>query len=118
MFGAARSLEQLGRFDEARALYEDFIAANPDNEQVPQAESGLLFLKKAERAKNNPTPAVAAPAAAALPEPNSDNAEAGVEAVFVTEAVLFLVAAGLALRIGRPARSGRAIESLSVRHAI
>ncbi|MGF3021346.1 BCD family MFS transporter [Methylobacterium aquaticum] len=39
-------------------------------------------------------------------------------AVFVTEAALFLVAAGLAYRIGRPSVSARAIESLSVRHAI
>ena len=54
VFGAARCLEQLDRFDEARALYEDFIAANPDSDQLAQAESGLLFLKKAERAKNAP----------------------------------------------------------------
>lgn len=54
VFGAARCLEQLDRFDDARALYEDFIAANPDSEQLAQAESGLLFLKKAERAKNAP----------------------------------------------------------------
>ena len=54
VFGAARCLEQLDRFAEARALYEDFIAANPDSDQLAQAESGLLFLKKAERAKNAP----------------------------------------------------------------
>ncbi|AWB20200.1 MFS transporter [Methylobacterium currus] len=39
-------------------------------------------------------------------------------AVFVTEAALFLVAAGLAYRIGRPERKARAIETLSVRHAV
>ena len=59
VFGAARCLEQLDRFDEARALYEDFIAANPDSDQLAQAESGLLFLKKAERAKNAPARPVA-----------------------------------------------------------
>ena len=57
MFGAARCRQQLGQFDEARALYEDFIAANPESTWLPQAESGLLFLKKAERAKNMPAPA-------------------------------------------------------------
>ena len=39
-------------------------------------------------------------------------------AVFVAEAALFLVAAGLALRIGQPSVRVRAIESLSVRHAV
>lgn len=38
--------------------------------------------------------------------------------VFVTEAALFLVAAGLAARIGRPARDPRPLEGLSVRHAV
>jgi BCD family chlorophyll transporter-like MFS transporter len=39
-------------------------------------------------------------------------------AVFVTEAALFLVAAGLAYRIGRPERDARAVGTLSVRHAV
>lgn len=65
VFGAARCLEQVGKFDEARALYEDFIAANPDSTWLSQAESGLLFLKKAERAKNLPAPVSAVPAAIA-----------------------------------------------------
>ena len=73
VFGAARCLEQLGRFDEARSLYEDFIAANPDSEQLAQAESGLLFLKKAERAKN-------APARPAAPEGAAEEAAASVAA--------------------------------------
>ena len=60
VMGAARCQEQLGNFDAARALYEDFIAANPDSAWLPQAESGLLFLKKAERAKKLPAPAAAA----------------------------------------------------------
>jgi len=67
VMGAARCREQLGQFDDARVLYEDFIAANPDSSWLPQAESGLLFLKKAERAKNLPppaAPAVEAPAPA------------------------------------------------------
>lgn len=62
VMGAARCREQLGQFDEARTLYEDFIAAHPDSTWVAQMESGLLFLKKAERAKNMPAP-VAVPAA-------------------------------------------------------
>ncbi|MFH6784738.1 MULTISPECIES: BCD family MFS transporter [Methylobacterium] len=39
-------------------------------------------------------------------------------AVFVTEAALFLVAAGLAYRIGRPGTSARPLGSLSVQSAI
>ncbi len=39
-------------------------------------------------------------------------------AVFVIEAALFLVAAGLAARIGRPAMSAPPLGSLSVRHAV
>lgn len=77
VFGAARCLEQLGRFDEARALYEDFIAANPDSEQLAQAESGLLFLKKAERAKNRPVPP-AGEAASPAAEPASAAEEPAV----------------------------------------
>jgi len=62
VMGAARCREQLGQFDEARALYEDFIVANPDSDWIAQAESGLLFLKKAERASRLPPP-VAVPEA-------------------------------------------------------
>lgn len=75
IFGAARCLEQLGKFDEARALYEDFIAANPDSTWNAQAESGLLFLKKAERAKNAPAP-VAVPAATETAAPAVEAAPA------------------------------------------
>lgn len=57
VMGAARCREQLGQFDEARALYEDFIAKNADSAWLPQIESGLLYLKKAERAMNRPAPA-------------------------------------------------------------
>ena len=66
---------QLGKFDEARALYEDFIAANPDSTWNAQAESGLLFLKKAERAKNAPAP-VAVPAATETAAPAVEAAPA------------------------------------------
>ncbi len=59
VFGAARCREQLEQFDEARALYEEFIVANPDSTSLAQAESGLLFLNKAERAKDLPPPVVA-----------------------------------------------------------
>jgi TolA-binding protein len=83
-FGAARCLEQLGRFDAARALYEDFIAADPDNEQVLQAESGLLFLKKAERAKNAPVrPAGGAAETAA---PAAEETPAAIEAAPAADA--------------------------------
>ena len=62
VMGAARCREQLGQFDEARALYEEFIVANPESTWLSQAESGLLFLKKAERARNA---AIVAPATSA-----------------------------------------------------
>lgn len=78
VMGAARCREQLGQFDEARALYEDFLVAHPDSSWVAQAESGLLFLKKAERAKDLPPreiPAVAGPA----------GHEVVSEPIFVTE---------------------------------
>ena len=90
VMGAARCREQLGQFDEARALYEDFIVANPDSDWIAQAESGLLFLKKAERASRLPPPV-------AVPEANvvfdstlmpTAAEEAAPEAEIVEEAVV------------------------------
>ena len=69
VIGAARCREQLGQFDEARALYEEYIVAHPDGTWTAQAESGLLFLKKAERASR------AGESPAGQPEPAVENAE-------------------------------------------
>ena len=71
VMGAARCREQLGQFGEARALYEDFIVAHPEDSWVSQAESGLLFLKKAERARD----AKAQGATSVVPEPEALAAE-------------------------------------------
>ena len=76
VLGAARCREQLEQWDAARALYEDFIVAHPESPWVAQAESGLLFLKKAERARemSSTVPAVAAAESA----PGEGEAEAVV----------------------------------------
>lgn len=44
--GQARCLQQLGQFDEARIIYEDFLADNPDNPWVLQVEEQLASLEK------------------------------------------------------------------------
>ncbi len=60
VMGAARCREQIGQYEEARMLYEDYIAANPESTWLPQIESGLLFLEKAERARQAQAAAPAA----------------------------------------------------------
>ena len=52
--GAARAYAADGRYDDARAVYEDMIAAAVSPEAVGQAESGLLFIKKEQRAAEAP----------------------------------------------------------------
>lgn len=46
IFGQARCLEQLDRPEEARAIYEDFIAANPDNLWSTRAEELLASIQR------------------------------------------------------------------------
>lgn len=46
VFGQARCLEQLNRLEEARTLYEDFIAANPDNLWSTRAEELLTAIQR------------------------------------------------------------------------
>lgn len=41
LFGHARCLEQLGQLDDARMIYEDFIASNPENSWSVRAEELL-----------------------------------------------------------------------------
>jgi TolA-binding protein len=70
LFGQGRCLEQLGQFDEARAIYEDFIAKQADSAWSMRAEDLLnqvtLQIEKAQRKAGTPaaTPALklAAPA--------------------------------------------------------
>ena len=68
VIGAARCREQLGQYDAARALYEEYIVAHPDGAWTAQAESGLLFLKKAERASRPGNSSAAQPASASAVE--------------------------------------------------
>ncbi len=46
ILGEARCLVQLGRNVEAKALYEDFIAANPESAWTPIAEEALSAVNK------------------------------------------------------------------------
>jgi TolA-binding protein len=48
-FGQARCLEELGRADEARAIYEECIAAHPDTVWQAEAEQALTALKRRMR---------------------------------------------------------------------
>ena len=52
VFAQARVLGSLGRLDEERAIYEDFIASNPDSLWITQAETALLSVKQRLRAAN------------------------------------------------------------------
>ena len=45
--GRGRCLEQLERWDDAKALYEEFIALYPDSAWITQAEVSLRSVKKA-----------------------------------------------------------------------
>jgi len=75
IFGQARCLEQLGKLDEARAIYEDFIAKQAESAWVIRAEDLLeqvtLQIEKQQSAETVTTPAtvpaaptIAIPAAA------------------------------------------------------
>ena len=59
VFGRARCLEQLNRYPEAKAVLEDFVAANPTNAWGDRAEATLLYVDKAQRATLLPKPALA-----------------------------------------------------------
>lgn len=61
VFGRGRCLEQMGRFDDARAVYEDFIAGNPKSPWTARAETALMYVGKAKRAAAKPAPVVALP---------------------------------------------------------
>jgi tetratricopeptide (TPR) repeat protein len=67
IFGKGRCLEQMSRFDEARAVYEDFITAHPKDPSAQRAETALMYVGKAKRAaeKRALQPPAAAPQAAA-----------------------------------------------------
>ena len=49
-----RCLEQLHRWDEAKAVYEDFLAKYPDTPWIDQAEIALRTAKKAARVGSTP----------------------------------------------------------------
>ena len=51
VLGEGRTLQQMGRLEEARTVYEDFIAARPDSRWRDAAETSLLYVKKAIRAR-------------------------------------------------------------------
>jgi tetratricopeptide (TPR) repeat protein len=80
LFGKARCLEQLQRLEDAKAVYEDFIAANPDSRWVPRVEEMLeaLGLRLARRERGMgaalpPTMPMALPTnGAAIPTPVID----------------------------------------------
>jgi tetratricopeptide (TPR) repeat protein len=57
VFGRGRCLEQMGRYDDARTIYEDFIAAHPKDPWTPRAETALMYVKKAKRAAEKVKPA-------------------------------------------------------------
>ena len=53
IFGKARCLQMLRQYPEARLVYEDFIAANPDSAWIDQAESALSYIDMESRAQNH-----------------------------------------------------------------
>jgi predicted negative regulator of RcsB-dependent stress response len=73
IFGQARCLERLNRKDEARVLYEDFIANRTDSPWLPLAED---LLKKITETSATTKPAdVKAKEAAAKPPATDNNTE-------------------------------------------
>ena len=50
VFGKARCLEAERKFDEAKAVYEDFIAAHPDSAWNRAAETAIKALAQKKRA--------------------------------------------------------------------
>ena len=56
LFGRAPCLEQMGRYQEAKAVYEDFIAAHPDSGWLAKAEEMLsLDVRNSWAGKRIPT---------------------------------------------------------------
>lgn len=51
LFGKARCLQIMRRYPEAKAIYEDFIAAHPKSEWVPPAEFAMRYLDREIRAQ-------------------------------------------------------------------
>jgi len=66
-FSKARTLEEMGRHAEAKALYEDFVAANPDSRWLSRVEAATMFLDKEIRAKAKPAVPQPAPGATVVP---------------------------------------------------
>ena len=70
LFGQARCYEQLGRLDEARAIYEDFIANQTESPWSVRAEDLLaqvvLDIEKQQNAESGATPEVPTAAAPAV----------------------------------------------------
>jgi tetratricopeptide (TPR) repeat protein len=52
MFGLARSLEQLGEYDEARANYEGYLKILPEGPLAPEVHKGLDRLNKLEQSRS------------------------------------------------------------------
>jgi tetratricopeptide (TPR) repeat protein len=49
LFGKARCLEQMQKYDEARAVYEDFLTANPKSLWKNDVEENLRQLDRDSR---------------------------------------------------------------------
>jgi tetratricopeptide (TPR) repeat protein len=75
LLGQARCLEQLGRFDDSRIIYEDMIANRGDSMWGDRAAELLETLEDRIDLYNNP-PAVAAPVMPELALPESLGAPA------------------------------------------
>lgn len=67
IFGQARCLEQLGKLEKARIIYEDFIANKTNSPWLPIAEDNLkqLTRKIANKSTNNNAPVKANPVSVA-----------------------------------------------------
>jgi thioredoxin-like negative regulator of GroEL len=61
VLGKARCLDALGRRDEARVVYEDFAAADPESDWAAIAQNALEKMEKERRARTVPAPANASP---------------------------------------------------------
>ncbi len=69
LFGKARLLDRAGKTDEARAIYEEFVAGHAGSPWLPVAEAALEALKLGPgltRVAPAPAPALAVPPAAPL----------------------------------------------------
>ncbi len=81
MFGRGRCLEQMGRYEEARQLYEDYVAGHgKEDPWTARAQTALMYVGKAKRAsektKAAPAPQVMAPVQAPVAAPAATPAPA------------------------------------------